>query len=373
QLQGTVGGGHHARTSDRGVEGRHHRPTCRQCRQHRQTRNHRLVYVQHVELAGLKPTTYACRRDRSERQSGHRPVVAHRHRPPRRQHVGRQVGVVVGGGQHAHFMPQVDQHPRQVLYMVLYPAGHVQRVWADQSDPHSYPDSTTEPPSAGTRCSATEGSHSRCSMCQSCGCSAIPAASRSATAWVSACTCSARLSPGGTGNGPCSCAPTASGSYHIDKAYSGAPVRRANSAGPAGIRVRAPKNSTSTPRLDRSRSASNGTIRPCLSRSSRISNGGRSPPRSGMISNPIDSRKATNRRKSPSGRNRSATVVTSQPFEAAQAPAASQLAAWGRAITTPRPAATVSMSSCSPSSRKQVRTRCGDQDGSRNASIQYRA
>ena len=151
----------------------------------------------------------------------------------------------------------------------------------------------------------------------------MPAASPSATICV---TCRTRTSSGpsvGSSSGPRSLPRAPSGSYHMSRVKSGAPVRIASSAGPAGIRVGAPKKVTGTPRRDRSRSASSGTKAPSRNRSASTSMGGRTAPVVGRISMPMLSRNATKRRYSPSGRRRSATVVIFQPRAATQAPAAS--------------------------------------------------
>jgi hypothetical protein len=120
----------------------------------------------------------------------------------------------------------------------------------------------------------------------------MPSARRSAIVWVNARTrtSSEPSDSGGGGTGPSTRPRGCSPSYQSDTVNSGAPVRRASSAGPAGIRVRPPKNVTSTPRVDRSRSASSGTTLDSATRSARMSIGGRSPPDSGMISIPSDSR-----------------------------------------------------------------------------------
>ncbi len=151
----------------------------------------------------------------------------------------------------------------------------------------------------GSSFARRSSSHSFCSMCQSAGCSAMPAASRSAICWVSACT---RASSG-----------AGLGRRHRDRPFQPTRgVRRRRTRGRRRTAARRfaaraapgrpasgcapPKKSTSTPRADRSRSASSGTTWAMRSRSSSTSSGGRSPPAVGMISMPSDSRYATNRR-----------------------------------------------------------------------------
>ena len=74
----------------------------------------RLVHVQHVERAPGQPAAHPGGRDRAERDPGHRPVVRQRHRPPGRDHVRRQVGVLVGRRQHADLVPEPDQRLGEV-------------------------------------------------------------------------------------------------------------------------------------------------------------------------------------------------------------------------------------------------------------------
>ena len=92
-------------------------------------------------------------------------------------------------------------------------------------------------------------------------------------------------------------------------------MRSASSAGPAGIRVRPPKNVTSTPRPDRSRSASSGTTAPAAQPV------GEDVERRALAAGQRDDLHAERlagtpgtARTAPSGFSRSATVVIGQPL-----------------------------------------------------------
>ncbi|KUH37818.1 hypothetical protein ATE80_16385 [Streptomyces kanasensis] len=209
-------------------------------------------------------------------------------------------------------------------------------------------------------------------MCQSSGCSAIPPAKASASAWVITAVFSARVPEAGTSTGGCTCPRIVdASSYQSVAGSSSAPVCWASSAGPAGIRARSPKKSTSTPDADRSRSATRHTSPP--ERSRRASAPKALPPVCGITSMPSDSRYATNRSYSDSGSSRSATVVNGTPSaRVAHTPARSQLARCGSARTTPRPAARVSVRR-SMSLMSTARRTCSSLHvGSRKDSIQYR-
>lgn len=122
-------------------------------------------------------------------------------------------------------------------------------------------------------------------MCQSCGCSAIPMAKASASAWVITDVISVRLPLVGTSTGGCIRAfITGVPSYARVTGSSSAPVCWASRAGPAGIRAAAPKNVTSTPEADRSRSATRQTRPPARSRRASVPKA--APPLCGRTSMP---------------------------------------------------------------------------------------
>ena len=132
----------------------------------------------------------------AEREPGHRAVVGHRDRAPGGHHVGRQRRVVVGRGDHRDVVAQPDQRLGQVPDVLLHAARHVPGVRADDADPHlgtavraaaaaalrRWP----RPPPAGR--DRGRRRRRRWSMCQSCGCAAIPASKTAAICWVIAAT-----------------------------------------------------------------------------------------------------------------------------------------------------------------------------------------
>ena len=91
---------------------------------------------------------------------------------------------------------------------------------------------------------------------------------------------------------------------------------------------------------------------------------------SGSTSMPSDSRNATNRSYSDSGRSRSATVVNGTPVAPHHAPAWSQLPLCGSAMTVPRPAAMLSRSRGSPTVAIPLTTRSRGVTGRRKTSHQ---
>ena len=87
-------------------------------------------------VALLEPAADPVRRQRAERQPGHRPVVRDRHRLACRDHVGRQRAVLVGRGDHRDLVAELDQRLGQVPDVLLHAAGHVPRVRARDAYPH---------------------------------------------------------------------------------------------------------------------------------------------------------------------------------------------------------------------------------------------
>lgn len=106
----------------------------------------------------------------------------------------------------------------------------------------------------------------------------MPFSKTAAMAWVMTATFSCRVPSDGTGTSSCIRMPQPSSSNHSTAGSSAAPVWRASSAGPATIRVRAPKNSTSIPRSVRSRSAGRQTGRPSRRRLASVPNAMALPP-----------------------------------------------------------------------------------------------
>ena len=116
---------------------------------------------------------------------------------------------------------------------------------------------------------ARSSSHSRCSMCQSAGCSAMPAAKASAMRLRHRRDVGVRRPPGG--RRPASRPAGTTASPAAASRRCAAPATR---AGRHARRSRR-RSSTSTPRADRSRSASRHSVPPASSRSTSTSNGGR--------------------------------------------------------------------------------------------------
>ena len=112
-------------------------------------------------------------------------------------------------------------------------------------------------------------------------------------------------------------------------------MRRASMAGPAGMVVRSPKNSTSMPLPPMSRSHRRPTSFPARKVRSRTRLA--SAP-SGTMVRPIASRWATNHSYMAGGLSGSATLVIGYPCRASQAPPHSQLPMCGSAMMTPLPA-----------------------------------
>ncbi len=189
--------------------------------------------------------------------------------------------------------------------MALHPARHVERVRADDADAHGRPvirsafrrpvrRSVPRREPAGVPRSSSQ---SFCSMCQSGGCSAMPAASASATVWVSACTRTSsapdsvrhRQRAGHPAARPVALVPE----RHHEQRRAGAQgeQRRAGRHPGPAAEERRPRRRGRTGR-GRPAAAPRG---PRRAASTSTSIGGRSPPVAGMISMPSDSRKATNR------------------------------------------------------------------------------
>ena len=161
----------------------------------------------------------------------------------------------------------------------------------------------------------------------------------------------------------------------VDRRTAARRCAAASSAGPAGIRVGAPKNSTSTPRADRSRSASRGTTRALAQ-----------PLREHVHRRPLAAGQRDDLhaeglpvREEPlgtgaSGLSRSATVVSGQPVARDPGPGVVPVAAVRQGddhAAGRRPRASPSRSSSSHGERvRRIRRR--GHVGSRNASSQYR-
>ena len=106
--------------------------------------------------------------------------------------------------------------------------------------------------------------------------------------------------------------------YETKAVISGALVRKASKAGPAGIRATPSKKSTSIPERERSLSETKATNAPSLSLSSKVLS---TRPSRGKTSIPIACRYAKNLKNNFSGFKRSATVTRRIPFAQKYAPA----------------------------------------------------
>ena len=146
---------------------------------------------------------------------------------------------------------------------------------------------------AASRSGSRSSTKTRCSMCQSCGCSVIAASKTVASCWVIAAICSCLVPSAGTGISGWMWAPQHPPSYHSVTGISAAPVCTASAAEPPIILAFSPKKSTSMPAPVTSRSASRQTRPPARSRWASTPNL-LTPPVAGSTSMPRLSRKATN-------------------------------------------------------------------------------
>ena len=141
-------------------------------------------------------------------------------------------------------------------------------------------------------------------------------------------------------------------------------------AGPAGMVVVSPKNSTSMPLPARSRSLSRPT-RPPRRRVDITALP--DEPSSGTMVRPMAARCSTKNSNSSGGSIRSATEVMGRPCVARNAPPYSQLPTCGSAMMTPFPAAIPSTRYLRPWTKVRCSTSIGDVRPSRAPSTQYRA
>lgn len=150
---------------------RDHRLLGRPERQQRDAGDQRLVQVHHVEGTVAQPPRRPGRDAGPEGESGDRSVVGHRHRLADHLDIRRQLVIGLPGSQHGDFMPARAELQGQVADVVLHPAGHVERVGADEPDSH--PSSAAAGSGAARETMSAE--KIRCSMCQSSGCRRIAA------------------------------------------------------------------------------------------------------------------------------------------------------------------------------------------------------
>src|SRR6266571_2309715 len=193
------------------MECRHDRAGRDPAGKQRKARRDRLMDVQDIELAVTYPTANPARghepecepRDRSVVWDGHVASCCHDIRVQRR--------VVIGRRDQRHVVAEREQRLRQVPDVRLHPAWHIPGVGADEAYFHWLAPSglallplrpvplRATPPSAGARRSGSRSATKTfCSMCQSAGCSRMPASNTRATCWVIAATLSFRWPASGT-------------------------------------------------------------------------------------------------------------------------------------------------------------------------------